>query len=94
MDSTIRIKGLPGVTHEAGHAQYIEALRRDLSERGHAAQTVRSYGNCAGHFLRWAQGERLDVGHIDEAAAARFSGEHLTRCTCGWPIATSRRTSP
>lgn len=90
MDSTIRIEGLPGVTHEAGHAPYIEALRRYLSERGHAAQTVRSYGNCAGHFLQWARGERLDVGDIDEAAAARFGDEHLTRCTCGWPTRTDR----
>ena len=47
MDSTIRIEGLPGVTHGAGHAPYIEALRRYLSERGHAAQTARSYGACA-----------------------------------------------
>ena len=48
MDSTIRIEGLPGVTLEAGHTPYIEALKRYLSERGYAAQTVRSYGYCAG----------------------------------------------
>ena len=54
MDSTSRIESLPGVTQEAGYAPYIEALRRYLSERGHAAQSVRSYGNCAGHFLQCA----------------------------------------
>lgn len=90
MDSTNRIERLPGVGGEADHAPYIEALRRYLIERRHAGQTVRSYASCAGHFLRWAQGERLDLVHIDEVAAARFADEHLTRCMCGWPTRTER----
>ena len=90
MDSTNRIERLPGVAGEAEHAPYIEALRRYLIERRHAGQTVHSYANCAGHFLRWAQGERLDLVHIDEVAVARFADEHLTRCLCGWPTRTDR----
>jgi hypothetical protein len=42
---------------DAEHAPYIEALRRYLIERRHAGQTVHSYANCAGHFLRWAHGK-------------------------------------
>jgi site-specific recombinase XerD len=90
MDSTDRIERLPGVVGEAEHTSYIEALRRYLGERRHAGQTVHSYANCAGHFLRWMQLERLDLVHIDEVAAARFADEHLTRCMCGWPTRTDR----
>jgi len=90
MDSTDRIQRLPGVVGEAEHTSYIEALRRYLGERRHAGQTVHSYANCAGHFLRWMQLERLDLVHIDEVAAARFADEHLTRCMCGWPTRTDR----
>lgn len=90
MDSTNRIERLPGVGREAEHAPYIEALRRYLIERRYAGQTVHSYANCAGHFLRWTQGEQLDLVHIDEVAVARFADEHLTRCRCGWPTRTDR----
>lgn len=90
MDSTDRIERQPGVAGNAAHASYIEALRRYLIERRHAEQAVRSYANCAGHFLRWTQGERRDLVHIDEVAAARFADEHLTRCMCGWPTRTDR----
>jgi integrase/recombinase XerC len=85
MESTARIESNAG---EVEHAPYIEALRRYLIERRHAKHTVHSYANCAGHFLRWARTERLDLIHIDEVAAARFADEHLTRCTCGWPTRT------
>jgi hypothetical protein len=85
MESTARIENNAG---EVEHAPYIEALRRYLIERRHAKHTVHSYANCAGHFLRWARTERLDLIHIDEVAAARFADEHLTRCTCGWPTRT------
>ncbi len=90
MDSTNRFGRLPGVASEAEHAPYIEALRRYLIERRHAGQTVHSYANCAGHFLRWVQVERLDLVQIDEVAAVRFIDEHLTRCLCGWPTRTNR----
>ena len=85
-----RIERLPGVAGDATHKPYIEALRRYLFERRHAGHTVHSYANCAGHFLRWTQGARLELDHIDEVAAARFADEHLTRCMCGWPTHTDR----
>jgi integrase/recombinase XerC len=85
MESIARIDNNAG---EVEHAPYIEALRRYLIERRHAKHTVHSYANCAGHFLRWARTERLDLIHIDEVAAARFADEHLTRYTCGWPTRT------
>jgi hypothetical protein len=69
MDSTTRIESLRGVAGDVQRAPYIEALRRYLIERRHAGQTVHSYANCAGHFIRWAQGERLDLVQIDEVAA-------------------------
>lgn len=90
MDSTNRFGRLPGVASEAEHAPHIEALRRYLIERRHAGQTVHSYANCAGHFLRWVQVERLDLVQIDEVAVVRFIDEHLTRCMCGWPTRTNR----
>jgi hypothetical protein len=74
MDSTNRIERLPGVGREAEHA-YIEALRRYLIEPRYAGQTVYRYANCAGHFLRWTQGEQLDLVHIDEVAVARVADE-------------------
>ncbi len=91
MDSVTRTRRVPGVAGETKHAPFIEALRRYLIERRHAGQTVHSYANCAGHFLRWAQGERLDLVYVDEVAAARFADEHLTHCMCGWPTRTDRR---
>jgi len=76
---------------EAEHAPCVEALRRYLVERRHAGHTVHSYADCAGHFLRWARAERLDLVDIDEIAAARFADEHLARCACGWPTRTDPR---
>jgi site-specific recombinase XerD len=64
-----------------------------LSERGYAPRTVHGYLGCAGHFLRWTQRDRLDLRHVDEAAAARFVDEHLPRCACGWPTRTDRRAA-
>lgn len=91
MDSRNRIESSASVAGEAKHGPCVEALTRYLIERGHAGQTVRSYANCAGHFLRWAHGERIDLVDIDEVVAARFVDAHLTRCICGWPTRTDRR---
>ena len=82
MDSTTRIEVLPGVAGDVQNAPYIEALRRYLIERRHAGHTVHRYINCAGQFLQWAQRERLDLVHIDEASVARFADEHLRADRC------------
>lgn len=93
MDSTNRIEGAPGLVNEPAHRAYTDALRRYLTERGHAPNTVHAYLGCAAHFLRWTQRDRLDMRHVDEAAAARFVDEHLPRCTCGWATRTDRRAA-
>jgi len=91
MDSGRRMDRLAGVTRKVKHEPYTEALRRYLIERGYAAQTIHTYVGCAGHFLWWTEGDRLDLSHLDEATAASFATEHLTRCACGWPTRTDRR---
>ena len=60
------------------------ALKRYLSERGYAKQTIGNYVGCADHFFRWAERTRLDLGRIDEKAIGHFLDDHLSHCDCGW----------
>lgn len=73
---------------EANAATRLERLRTYLTERGHAAGTVRSYVRCARHFECWrAVSSRIDVTGI-EADVLEFQQEHLPVCTCTPPMPT------
>ena len=69
------------------------ALKRYLSERGYAKQTIGNYVGCADHFFRWAERTRLDLGRIDEKAIGHFLDDHLSHCDCGWLTRCDRSES-
>lgn len=65
----------------------ISALKRYLTERGHAPHTICKYLDCAAHFCRWAERSDLGLERLSEQLIERFV-DHLPRCGCGWPTLT------
>lgn len=61
---------------------YIEHLRKGR----YALGTQRVYLCCIAHFAFWLTSERYDLAAVDEKAADRFFAEHLTNCTCAYPV--------
>jgi integrase/recombinase XerC len=93
MDSKTKIapisqRPLEEQVHERAH---LGALKRYLTERGHARRTICSYLDCAAHFSHWAERTDLALARIDEDAIARFRAHHLSRCDCSWPTRSDRR---
>jgi integrase len=60
---------------------YLGALKRHLTERGHARHTVYSYLNCAAHFSHWAQRTDPSLARIDEAVFALRLGHESPNTT-------------
>jgi site-specific recombinase XerD len=69
---------------------HLAALKRYLTERGHARHTVYAYLDGAAHFSHWAERRGFALTQADEAVTARFRDKHLPRCDCGWPTCTDR----
>ncbi|MCC7375680.1 MAG: tyrosine-type recombinase/integrase [Verrucomicrobiales bacterium] len=67
----------------------LEHFALDLQARGYAVSTVQFYVQVAEHFSRWLGGRRLTVREIDEQVVDKFVREHLPRCRCPIPAATS-----
>jgi integrase len=53
---------------------HLGALKRYLTERGHARHTVYSHLDSAAHCSRWAQRTDLSLARIDEAVIALWLG--------------------
>lgn len=68
----------------------IERFALDLQARAYAVSTLQSYVQVAEHFSRWLGRRRLPVGEIDEQTVRGFIREHLPRCRCPVPAASSR----
>jgi site-specific recombinase XerD len=93
MDSTpkterISNRPLDDYVREQAH---IGALKRYLTERGHAPRTVYTYLDCAAHFSQWAERTGLELVRVDEIVIARFLDSHLSHCNCRWPTHSDRR---
>ena len=85
-------RALRPVDEPAGR-QFVDALKRYLSERGYARQTLGNYLRCAVHFFRWIERSALDMGRIDELLIGHFLNNHLPHCDCGWPARSDPRES-
>ena len=92
MDSTHKIERISNrpLEEHVRERPHIGALRRYLTERGHATRTVYTYVDCAAHFSQWAERSDLDLSRIDEAVIAQFLDDHLPHCDCRWPTHSSR----
>jgi site-specific recombinase XerD len=93
MDSTpiterISTRPLDDYVREQAH---LGALKRYLTERGHAPHTIYTYLDCAAHFSQWAARTDLELVGIDETVIARFLDSHLSHCNCRWPTRSDRR---
>jgi integrase len=60
---------------------HLGALKRYLTERGHARHTVCSYLDCAAHFSHWAERTDLSLARIDEAVIALRLGHESPNTT-------------
>jgi integrase/recombinase XerD len=67
-------------------AQYID----DLQSQRYSTLTIRHYLDALAHFSFWAIAEPLGICDIDEAAIARFLGQHLPACSCPQPCLRGR----
>jgi site-specific recombinase XerD len=70
---------------------HIGALKRYLTERGHATRTAYAYLDCAAHFSQWVERSDRDLSRIDETVITKFLDGHLSHCNCGWPTRSDRR---
>ena len=93
MDSTTKTDGISNrpLDEYVRERAHLGALKRYLTERGHARHTLCSYLDCAAHFSHWAERADLSLARIDEAVIARFRDHHLARCDCRWPTRSDRR---
>ena len=60
-----------------------------LSERGHAASTIRQYVQGVEHFDGWLRRTRRAVESVDEPLVNDFLRRHLARCQCPPPCSTT-----
>jgi len=93
MDSRTKTEGISSrpLDEYVRERAHLGALKRYLTERGHARHTVYSYLGCAAHFSHWAERTDLSLAQIDEAVIGRFRDDHLAGCDCRWPTRSDRR---
>jgi site-specific recombinase XerD len=60
-----------------------------LSERGHAASTIRQYVQGVEHFDGWLRRTRRAVESVNEPLVDDFLCRHLARCQCPPPCSTT-----
>jgi site-specific recombinase XerD len=91
MDSKGNVQFVPHVIEESAQQLCTDALKRYLTERGYARETIGNYLPYSAHFLKWIQRTGLDLRLVDETHTAQFLDDHLLHCGCGCPTRSDRQ---